>query len=149
MEAHVKLRPVDTYTDGVYICGLVHGPKPLNEIITQAKASAGRACIPLARGSVEMPPISADVDEKKCIGCGICVNLCPFGAIELIKVNKKRKAKVIRAACKGCGACASRCPVFAIDTGGFSTPALMAQIEGFKKMEEKEEKRKRKLNERI
>ncbi len=144
MEAHVKLRPVDTYTDGVYICGLAHGPKPLNEVIAQAKAAAGRACIPLAKGSAEIPPIAASVDEKKCIGCGICVSLCPFGAIELIKVDKRRKAQVIKAACKGCGACAARCPVFAIDTGGFSSPAILEQIEGFKKIEEKIEEKKEK-----
>ncbi len=133
MEAHVKLRPVDTATDGVFICGLAHGPKPLEEVISQAKAAAGRATIPLAKKEVEVSPIVAGVDEGKCIGCGICVELCPFSAIELLKVDKKRKAKVITAACKGCGICASHCPVFAIDVGGFTREAILEQLAGFKK----------------
>lgn len=133
MEAHVKLRPVDTATDGVFICGLAHGPKPLEEVISQAKAAAGRASIPLAKKEVEVSPIVAAVEEARCIGCGICVDLCPFTAIELIKVDKKRKAKVITAACKACGICASHCPVFAIDLGGYTKEAILEQLAGFKR----------------
>jgi len=131
-EAHVKLRPVDTYTDGVYICGIVHGPKPLNEVIAQAKAAAGRACILLAKGFVIVPSYTAEVNENLCVGCGICAKVCPFSAIEMIKVEKGRKAKVIKAVCKGCGICASHCPVFAIDIGGFTNDAILEQIRGFK-----------------
>jgi heterodisulfide reductase subunit A len=87
-------------------------------VIAQAKAGAGKAAIPLAKGFVEVPPIVADVNEAKCIGCAICAEVCPFTAIEMVKVDKRRKARVIKAACKGCGICASHCPVFAIDVGG-------------------------------
>jgi heterodisulfide reductase subunit A len=137
MEAHVKLRPVETATDGVYLVGLAHSPQLLSEVIAQAKAGASKAAIPLAKGFVEVPPIVADVNEAKCIGCAICAEVCPFTAIEMVKVDKRRKARVIKAACKGCGICASHCPVFAIDVGGFTGDAILEQLRGFKREEEK------------
>jgi len=133
LEAHIKLRPVETPSDGVFVCGLVHSPRPVDEVIAQAKAAAAKACIPLAKGVVETSPIVAEVNESACIGCGICVELCPFSAIELYKVDKRRKARVIKANCKGCGICASHCPTFAIDVGGFTNEALISQIRGFKR----------------
>ncbi len=139
LEAHVKLRPVETATDGVYLVGLAHSPQPLTEVIAQAKAGAAKACIPLAKGFVEVSPITAEVDKAKCIGCAICAELCPFKAIEMVKEEKRRKAQVIRASCKGCGICASHCPVFAIDVGGFTLEAIMDQLEGFKREESKDE----------
>ncbi len=132
MEAHVKLRPVETATDGVFVVGVAHSPQPLNEVIAQAKAGAGKSVAILAKGFVVVPPIVAEVDEERCIGCGICAKICPFSAIEMIKVEKKRKAQVIKAACKGCGVCASHCPVFAIDVGGFTKEAILEQLRGFK-----------------
>ncbi len=138
MEAHVKLRPVEVAVDGVYICGLAHGPKPLEEVLAQAKAAAGKACVPLAKGFVEVPPIVSRVDEKRCIGCGVCAALCPYNAIEMVKVNKRRKARVIAAACKGCGVCGSHCPVFAITLGGFTDEAILEQIQAFGVAEEEE-----------
>ena len=142
MEAHIKLRPVETVSDGVYICGLAHGPQLLSEVIAQAKASAGKACIPLAKGYVEASPVVAEVEEKRCIGCGICAELCPFSAIEMVKVEKRRKARVIKALCKGCGVCASHCPVFAIDVGRFTKSALLEQIRGIRLEEALEEEKK-------
>lgn len=139
MEAHIKLRPVDTYTDGVYISGLIHSPKPLNEIIAQAKAAAGRAAIPLVKGYASIPPIAAYVDEAKCIGCRICADLCPFSAIQMVKKENRLKAQVIKAACKGCGMCVGRCPVFAIDTGGFTNSAILEQVRAFEKKQENKE----------
>jgi len=138
LEAHVKLRPVETPTDGVYLAGLSHSPQPLSEVIAQAKGAAGKACIPLAKGFVEVSPITADVNFDKCIGCAICAEVCPFKAIEMVKVDKRRKAQVIKASCGGCGACASHCPVFAIDVGGFTTEAIIEQIKGFEREEAKE-----------
>ncbi len=138
LEAHVKLRPVELPVDGVFVCGLAHGPKPVDETIAQAQAAAAKAAIPLVKGSVSVDPIVSSVDEKTCIGCGLCVSLCPFGAIEMIKVGKKRKAHTIAASCKACGICASHCPTFAISMGGFTNEQITAQIEAFGRATEKE-----------
>ena len=138
LEAHVKLRPVELPVDGVFVCGLAHGPKPADETIAQAQAAAAKAAIPLVKGSVSVDPIVSSVDEKTCIGCGLCVSLCPFGAIEMIKVGKKRKARTIAASCKACGICASHCPTFAISMGGFTNEQINAQIEAFGRATEKE-----------
>lgn len=138
LEAHVKLRPVEMSVDGVYVCGLAHGPKPLDETIAQAQAAATKAAIPLAKGQVSIAPIVSFVKEDECIGCGICVSLCPFATIEMIKVDKKRKARTISASCKACGICASHCPTFAITMGGFTNEQIIAQIEAFGSITEKE-----------
>jgi heterodisulfide reductase subunit A len=131
LEAHAKLRPVEVAVDGVYVCGLAHGPKSLEESIAQAKAAAGKASVPLARGSVAVSPIVSRVDQETCIGCGICQSLCPFKAIDLVKVGKRKKAETITASCKGCGICAAHCPTLAISMGGFTDEAIMAQIHAF------------------
>lgn len=136
LEAHVKLMPVELAVDGIYVCGLAHGPKPLEETLAQARAAAAKAVEPMASGYVEVPPIVARVITEKCIGCSICVELCPYGSIEMIKEGKRKKARVITASCKGCGVCASHCPVFAIEMGGFSDEAILAQIEAFGKFVE-------------
>ncbi len=139
LEAHVKLRPVELAVEGVYVCGLAHGPKPVDETIVQAQAAAAKAAIPLVKGYVKVDPIVSSVEKDACIGCGICVSLCPYGAIQMIKVDKKRKAETISASCKACGICASHCPTFAISMGGFTNEQLVSQIEAFgnKKVEEK------------
>ncbi|MCI5210845.1 MAG: CoB--CoM heterodisulfide reductase iron-sulfur subunit A family protein, partial [Candidatus Electrothrix sp. ATG2] len=131
LEAHVKLRPVELPVSGVYVCGLAHGPKPVDETIAQAQAAAAKAAIPLVKGAVSIDPIVSVVEEEKCIGCGICSTLCPFGAIEMFKVEKKRKARTISASCKACGICSSRCPTFAISMGGFTNEQIMDQIVAF------------------
>ena len=138
LEAHVKLRPVELPVDGVYVCGLAHAPKPVDETIAQAQAAAAKAAMPLVKGSVSVDPIVSKVDEDKCIGCGICVSLCPFAAIEMIKVGKKRKARTISASCKACGICASHCPTFAISMGGFTNEQIISQIEAFGQVTEQE-----------
>ncbi len=131
LEAHVKLRPVEAAVDGIYICGLAHAPKPVEETIVQAQAAAAKAAMPLVQGSVTVDPIVSSVDQDKCIGCGICTSLCPYSAIVMEKVDKKRKAKTISASCKACGICASHCPTFAISMGGFTNEQLTCQIEAF------------------
>ncbi len=138
MEAHVKLRPVELAVDGVYVCGLAHSPKPLDEIIVQAQAAAAKATIPLVKGTVSVEPIVSHVNQDICIGCGLCASLCPYQAIQMVKVDKKRKAETIVASCKACGICASHCPTFAISMGGFTNEQIYAQIEAFGA--EKEEK---------
>jgi heterodisulfide reductase subunit A len=131
LEAHVKLRPVELPVSGVYVCGLAHGPKPVDETIAQAQAAAAKAAIPLVKGAVSIDPIVSVVEQEKCIGCGICASLCPFGSIEMIKVDKKRKAQTIAASCKACGICSSHCPTFAISMGGFTNEQIMDQITAF------------------
>jgi len=136
LEAHVKLRPVELPVDGVYVCGLAHGPKPLDETIAQAQAAAAKAAIPLVKGHVNVDPIVSKVNEDQCIGCGLCVSLCPFKAIVMKKVEKKRKAETISASCKACGICASHCPTFAISMGGFTNEQITSQIKAFGEVSE-------------
>ncbi len=135
LEAHVKLRPVELSVAGVYLCGLAHAPKPIDEIVVQAQAAAAKAAIPLVNGTVTVDPIVSNVDKDQCIGCGICASLCPFQAIQMLKVDKKRKAETIVASCKACGICASHCPTFAISMGGFTNEQITAQIQAFGQVE--------------
>ena len=128
LEAHVKLRPVDFAVDGVFLCGLAHFPKPVDESIAQAAAAAARAAIPLSRGKVEVEPIVSSVDEKLCFGCAICEYLCPYNAIRVAQTEKGKKAETISASCKGCGLCASHCPRRAITMGRFTNEQIEAQI---------------------
>ena len=131
LEAHVKLRPVDLAVDGVYVCGLAHSPKSIEETIAQAQAAAGRACQPLAKGRITPEPIVSSVDPEKCIGCGACESFCPYKAIQIYKEDKIRKARTITASCKGCGVCAARCPTMAIDMGRFTYDGILAQVHAF------------------
>ena len=128
LEAHPKLRPVEFSVDGIYLGGLAHGPKPISESMAQAAAAAGKASIPLAKGYVTVEPIVSFVDVGTCIGCGICETLCPYAAIRMIKVGKRKKAETISASCKGCGICAAHCPSLSISMGGFTNEQILSQI---------------------
>jgi heterodisulfide reductase subunit A len=129
MEAHAKLRPVEFATDGIFVCGLAHFPKSLDESIAQALAAASRAATVLARDAISVSPLVSEIDAEKCIGCGLCVEMCPFGAIELNEVEGKGyKAKGITASCKGCGLCASSCPQKAIDMLHFRDAQIVASV---------------------
>ncbi|CAD7778251.1 Electron transport complex subunit RsxB [Candidatus Methanoperedenaceae archaeon GB50] len=132
LEAHVKLRPVEASVDGIFYAGIAHFPKPIDETISQALAAAAKASIVLAKGYVEVEPIVSWVDKDKCIGCGTCESLCPYKAIRLVKVNKRKKAETITASCKGCGICSAHCPTRAISMGRFTDEQIMAQIAAFK-----------------
>jgi heterodisulfide reductase subunit A2 len=128
-EAHAKLRPVDFATDGFFMAGLAHYPKPMDESIAQAKAAAGRAATVLAQELVEVEPIVSSVDQSLCIGCGMCEASCPFGAIRLVEVpGKGWRAENISALCKGCGICAAGCPQRAIDMAHFRDKQILAYI---------------------
>ena len=128
-EAHAKLRPVDFATDGFFMAGLAHYPKPIDESIAQAKAAASRAATVLAQEQVEVEPIVSMVDQSKCIGCGLCEASCPFGAIKLVEVpGKGWRAENISALCKGCGICAAGCPQRAIDMAHFRDKQILAYI---------------------
>jgi len=129
MEAHAKLRPVDFASDGLFVCGLAHYPKPIDETIAQAMAAAGRAVTVLAKTSIAVSPLVSKVDTEKCIGCGLCVEVCPFGALELEEIEGKGyRAKNIPASCKGCGLCASSCPQKVIDMLHFKDEQIMAVV---------------------
>ncbi len=128
LEAHVKLRPVDFATDGVYLCGTAHGPKNVDETIAQAYAAASKASIPMARGRVKAESITSEVDQDRCIGCGLCEIVCPFNAIRVEKTEKGRIARTIIASCKGCGVCGAGCPQKAISMSHFTDRQLLAQV---------------------
>ena len=128
-EAHAKLRPVDFAADGIYVAGLAHYPKPLDETIAQAKAAAARAATVLAREMVEAEPLVSQVDQDLCLGCGFCTLACPFGAMRLIQIpGKGFRSENQPAYCKGCGVCAAGCPVQAIDMLHFRDRQILAAI---------------------
>ncbi|MEM0111319.1 MAG: CoB--CoM heterodisulfide reductase iron-sulfur subunit A family protein [Candidatus Bathyarchaeia archaeon] len=128
LEAHMKLRPVDFQTDGVFLCGMAHSPKFVDESISQACAAASRAATILSKKVLEMEGIVASVDENLCSGCRICESVCPYGAIEMLERDGKFVAHVIEAICKGCGTCGAACPVKAIIPGHFTTEEILAQV---------------------
>lgn len=129
LEAHVKLRPVDFATEGVFLCGLAHAPKNMEESISQAKAAASRAGQILSKDSIVANGIVALVNEEICAGCGICEVLCPYGAIEIDK--KDKVAKINAALCKGCGTCCAACPSGALELKGFRKKQILSMINAF------------------
>jgi heterodisulfide reductase subunit A len=126
LEAHQKLRPVDVATDGLFLCGMAHYPKPIEESIIQARAAASRAVTCLAMDSIRVGGIVSKIDPKLCSGCKGCLNVCPFGAITFC--DEEQIAEVNPALCKGCGACAAACPSEAPLVMGFTNNQLYAQI---------------------
>jgi len=126
MEAHPKLRPVDTPTDGVFLAGAAQGPKDIPASVSQAKGAASSAAIPMSRGFVEPDSIIAEVNPELCISCGLCAKYCPYSAI---KHEKGKPVEVIPAACKGCGTCVAICPKNALQQRGFTDKQIFAQIE--------------------
>jgi heterodisulfide reductase subunit A len=124
LEAHVKLRPVDFATDGIFVCGTAHGPKDIGESISQAYAVSSRAAGPMANRKVRTEAITAVVDKDRCIGCRMCEHLCPFGAHRI----EDGKSTVIDALCKGCGVCAAACLRRAISMRHFTDDQIMAEI---------------------
>jgi heterodisulfide reductase subunit A len=133
LEAHMKLRPVDFATEGVFLAGLAHSPKSIDESISQANAAVARALTYLSKTQLETIGTVSEVDEKKCIGCALCETLCPYKAIEIVLkrtiVGEKEVAQINRALCKGCGACAASCRSGSIDLKGFTNEEVLAQIE--------------------
>ena len=128
-EAHVKLRPVEFGTDGVYLCGLAHYPKHIPETINQAYGAAGRVLTLLAHDTVVASGSVCEVDEKKCIGCGACIAACAYGAIKFSKTRRGPKAIVNPVLCKGDGLCNAKCPTGAISLLHFTDEQLLSQID--------------------
>ncbi len=127
MEAHPKLRPLDSFTDGVYIAGCCQSPKDIPDSVAQAVGAAQKAAIPLMQGEVEIEPLVAEVYPELCTGCGSCEMVCPFGAITIDAVDNK--ANVNDVICKGCGSCNAICPSGAISINHFRDRQIYAQIE--------------------
>ena len=138
MEAHPKLRPVDAPTPGIFYAGTVESPKDIKDSVTQAGAAVARSSILLSSGIVQGDAIKAVVDLEKCTSCGVCAQVCPFGAIE-VDIKAKTGARVITAVCAGCGACAAECRFGAITIRHFHDDQILAQISAA--LEEEPEKK--------
>jgi heterodisulfide reductase subunit A2 len=127
MEAHPKLRPVDTTTGGVFLAGAAEGPKDIKDSVTQASAAASRASILMSKGEVKVPAITARINLDVCTACGLCAKVCPYHAIEGSK--EQGFYRVIEAACQGCGACVPECRFGAIDQTHFTDEQIVGQID--------------------
>ena len=128
LEAHVKLRPVDFATDGLFLCGSARWPSDVEESISQAYAAASKASALLSSGRAVSEPLIAIVDEEKCTGCGLCEINCPYKAIRVQETERGRIANVIEVSCKGCGMCGAGCPQRAINMQHFNDQQILAQI---------------------
>ena len=128
-EAHVKLRPVEFGTDGVYLCGLAHYPKFIQETVNQAYGAAGRALTLLSHDIVVASGSVCRVNEKKCMGCGACVSACTYGALELLDTKQGKKATVNPVLCKGDGLCNTKCPTGAIQLKHYTDEELLCEID--------------------
>lgn len=133
-EAHMKLRPVDFATEGIYLCGMAHYPKKaVTESVIQAAAAAGRAATILAQDRLELDAIVSHVVDENCDGCAYCIDPCPFQALTLIEYMKdgaiKKTVERDRVLCKGCGSCQATCPKNGIYIGNFKLPQLQAMVD--------------------
>jgi heterodisulfide reductase subunit A2 len=125
LEAHMKLRPVDFASEGLFLCGTAHAPKFVTEAISQANAVAGRAASILARKQMTVSGQIAWVDPDKCISCMTCVHVCPYMAP---LVNEFNKAEVQRSVCMGCGSCTAECPAKAISLRHYLDAQVLAAV---------------------
>ncbi|MEM4734952.1 MAG: CoB--CoM heterodisulfide reductase iron-sulfur subunit A family protein [Candidatus Thorarchaeota archaeon] len=128
LEAHPKLRPVDSFNDGIFVAGMAQGPKDIPDTVAQAKAAAAGAMSLMGRGKLTVEPYYSVVDESKCAGCRICASVCPYGAIVF---NARGRAQVNPAVCKGCGTCTATCPSGAIKSQHYTDGQVVAMIEEY------------------
>jgi heterodisulfide reductase subunit A len=126
-EAHPKLRPVDTTSDGVFLAGTCQGPKDIPDTVAQAKAAASSALIPLSMGKAKVEAIVSSVDGELCVGCGLCEPTCPYSALSLHPW--RRIMTINEVLCKGCGACSVACPSKAITLGHFTQKQTLAMLD--------------------
>jgi heterodisulfide reductase subunit A-like polyferredoxin len=138
-EAHLKLRPVEFATEGIFLCGLAHSPKLMDENISQARAAAARAATVLSKTHLEIGAQVSSVDQSKCISCMTCVRVCPYGAPT---TNTDNKAEIVAANCMGCGICAAECPAHAIQLNHFETKQFGNMIDELFPSPEKEKTKK-------
>ncbi len=132
-EAHAKIKPVEATTEGIYLAGLAHYPKPLQESVAEALAAASRAATVLSRDSLELESIISRVVDANCDGCAFCVDACPFHAITMVEYmfegNLRKTVETNEILCKGCGSCMATCPKQGIYVAGFSLQQLEAQVD--------------------
>jgi heterodisulfide reductase subunit A len=127
VEAHVKLRPIDFATDGVFVCGLAHSPKPIDESIAHGLGASARSVTLLSQKTMFGNAITARIDPETCVGCQGCLKVCPYEAIQYLE--GKRICEINEVICKGCGACAATCPSASAQLKRFTSRQIYAQIE--------------------
>jgi heterodisulfide reductase subunit A len=128
LERHPKLDPVATTTDGIFIAGCCQSPKDIPDTVAQASAAAARVLSMISKGSVEIESAIAVVDEERCAGCKVCIDLCSYKAITFDE--EKKNSHINEALCKGCGTCVAACPSDAIVGRHFTSRQIMSEIEG-------------------
>ena len=128
MESHVKLRPVETNTAGVYLAGVCQGPKDIPASVAQGSAAAAKVMALFSKPKLENDPQVSMVDIKRCVACGKCIQVCPYQAIEEVEVRGQKKAHVIETVCQGCGVCTATCPQGAIQVAHFTDNQLLAEV---------------------
>jgi heterodisulfide reductase subunit A-like polyferredoxin len=126
LEAHMKLRPVDFASEGIYLCGVAHSPKMVEESISQALAAVSRACTVLAKDQIQVGGVVSVVDPEKCAACLTCVRACPYN---VPVINADGVAEIEIAKCHGCGICAAECPGKAIKLQHFTDEQIMAKCD--------------------
>jgi heterodisulfide reductase subunit A len=127
-EEHPKLAPVSTPSSGVFLAGACQGPKDIPDTVAQAKGAAAECMALSAKGIVEVPPMISYIDPDVCVGCQVCIVLCPYSAIEFDYFNAI--SVVNSAVCKGCGSCAGHCPSGAAKVRHFTDQQIFAEIDG-------------------
>jgi heterodisulfide reductase subunit A len=132
LEAHPKLRPLETTMGGVFLAGACQGPKDIPDTVAQASGAAAKAIDLLSSGEIELEPLKAVVNKDSCSGCRICESVCPLVAIEMkteiANGNERLRAEVIEAMCQGCGLCSSACPTGAIEIQQYSNRQVLTQV---------------------
>ena len=138
VEAHPKLRPVESPTAGIFLSGMCQGPKDIPETVSQAGAAAAKVIGLLAKDNLMTNPCTAKCNEQICSGCLTCTNVCPYGAIsgvekEVVTLNGTREKRVVavvnEALCQGCGACTVACPSASMDLQGFTNKQILAEVD--------------------
>jgi heterodisulfide reductase subunit A len=129
LEAHPKLRPLESSTAGIFLAGACQGPKDIPDTVAQASGAAAKVVDLLSSGEIELEPLKAVVDKDLCSGCRVCESLCPFVAIEMKQENDKLRAEVVEAMCQGCGLCSAACPTAAIKIQQYGNRQVLVQVE--------------------
>jgi heterodisulfide reductase subunit A len=129
VEAHAKLGPSEFATDGVFLCGIAHYPKPVDEAVAQAQAAASRGVTLLAQKKIAMSGTIARVNPAYCSSCGVCIDICPYSAVSFLEEGPLAgKADVNPVLCKGCGLCVASCRSGALNLKGFGEDQIMAMV---------------------